>query len=176
MCPVAGRYGGVAQLARALGSYPGCHRFKSSRRYHELIRGAKPRNGMRRVLVLLIPAGRAAPLPQGPVVKRLRLRPFTAATRVRVPSGSPFLYGGLAQLVERSPHTREVTDSSSVVSTTGRHLTKVRCLFVRRYIASNGAGHKFEFCSLHQKEGHAERRVLLFGFRRLAPPPPFGDL
>ena len=27
-------YGGVAQLARALGSYPGCHWFKSSRRYH----------------------------------------------------------------------------------------------------------------------------------------------
>ncbi len=27
--------GGVAQLARALGSYPGCHRFKSSRRYQK---------------------------------------------------------------------------------------------------------------------------------------------
>ena len=27
-------YGGIAQLARALGSYPGCHRFKSSCRYH----------------------------------------------------------------------------------------------------------------------------------------------
>ena len=27
-------YGGIAQLARALGSYPGCHRFKSSYRYH----------------------------------------------------------------------------------------------------------------------------------------------
>ena len=27
------RYGGVAQLARACGSYPQCHRFKSSRRY-----------------------------------------------------------------------------------------------------------------------------------------------
>ena len=34
-----GRYGGVAQLARALGSYPGCHWFKSNRRYH--LRGAK---------------------------------------------------------------------------------------------------------------------------------------
>ena len=57
------------------------------------------------------------------VVKRLRLRPFTAATRVRVPSGSPpyllpFPYGGIAQPVERPPHTRKVTDSSSVVSTT----------------------------------------------------------
>ena len=29
-----GRYGGVAQLARALGSYPGCHWFKSNYRYH----------------------------------------------------------------------------------------------------------------------------------------------
>ena len=28
------QYGGIAQLARALGSYPGCHRFKSSYRYH----------------------------------------------------------------------------------------------------------------------------------------------
>ena len=29
-----GKYGGIAQLARALGSYPGCHWFKSSCRYH----------------------------------------------------------------------------------------------------------------------------------------------
>ena len=28
------RHGGIAQLARALGSYPGCHWFKSSCRYH----------------------------------------------------------------------------------------------------------------------------------------------
>ena len=27
-------YGDIAQLARALGSYPGCHWFKSSYRYH----------------------------------------------------------------------------------------------------------------------------------------------
>ena len=26
--------GGIAQLARAFGSYPKCHRFKSSYRYH----------------------------------------------------------------------------------------------------------------------------------------------
>ena len=31
-------------------------------------------------------------------------------------------HGGIAQLVERSPHTREVTDSSSVVSTNKKHL------------------------------------------------------
>ena len=28
------RYGGVAQLARAFGSYPECHWFESNRRYH----------------------------------------------------------------------------------------------------------------------------------------------
>ena len=28
------KYGGIAQLARAYGSYPKCHRFKSSYRYH----------------------------------------------------------------------------------------------------------------------------------------------
>ena len=31
-------FGGVAQLARASGSYPECHRFETSRRYH---RGAR---------------------------------------------------------------------------------------------------------------------------------------
>ena len=31
--PVSEIYGGVAQLARAFGSYPKCHRFESSRRY-----------------------------------------------------------------------------------------------------------------------------------------------
>ena len=33
-CLVEVRHGGVAQLARACGSYPQCHRFESSRRYH----------------------------------------------------------------------------------------------------------------------------------------------
>ena len=31
---VAKQYGGVAQLARAFGSYPECHVFESHRRYH----------------------------------------------------------------------------------------------------------------------------------------------
>ncbi len=53
-------YGGIAQLARAFGSYPECRRFESHYRYQ-----------------------------YGPVVKRLRHRPFTAVTRVRFPSGSP---------------------------------------------------------------------------------------
>ena len=30
-------YGGIAQLARACGSYPQCHRFKSSYRYQYII-------------------------------------------------------------------------------------------------------------------------------------------
>ena len=33
-CLVEVTHGGVAQLARACGSYPQCHRFESSRRYH----------------------------------------------------------------------------------------------------------------------------------------------
>ena len=56
------RYGGIAQLARAFGSYPKCRRFKSHYRYSVY----------------------------GPVVKRLRHRPFTAETRVRFSSGSLF--------------------------------------------------------------------------------------
>ena len=100
------RHGGIAQLARACGSYPQCPRFKSRCRYQN-------NNGHLSDSIWR----------NGPVVKRLRLRPFTAATRVRVPSGSPPFsavpYGGIAQPVERPPHTRKVTDSSSVVSTRG---------------------------------------------------------
>ena len=54
------RNGGIAQLARACGSYPQCPRFKSTYRYH-----------------------------YGPLVKWLRHRPFTAVTWVRFPYGSP---------------------------------------------------------------------------------------
>ena len=52
--------GCIAQLARACGSYPQCHRFKSSYSHHP----ARWSRG-------------------------LRHRPFTAVTRVRIPSGSP---------------------------------------------------------------------------------------
>ena len=51
--------GGIAQVARALGSYPGCRWFESNCRYH------------------------------GPLVKRLRHRPFTAESWVQFPYGSP---------------------------------------------------------------------------------------
>ena len=53
-------HGGIAQLARALGSYPNGRWFKSDFRYHA-----------------------------GPLVKRLRHGPFTAVTWVRFPYGSP---------------------------------------------------------------------------------------
>ena len=63
-------FGGIAQLARARGSYPRCPRFKSRCRYHA-----------------------ADVLQHGPLVKWLRHRPFTAVTRVRVSYGSPTPYG-----------------------------------------------------------------------------------
>ena len=97
-------------MARARGSYPRCHWFKSSCRYHH-----KKRTPVRSHI-------------NGPVVKRLRLRPFTAATRVRVPSGSP--------------------PFRSTVST-WRHSSAGRAL------ASHARGHRFEFCCLHQKTPRA---------------------
>ena len=95
----------------------------------------------------------------GALVKRLRHRPFTAVTRVRFPSGSPTplrgmtghtRYGGIAQLVERPPHTRKVTDSSSVVSTTKTPETE-----------------RFQVFLFSRKKGNGD----LFGGR----PPPTGQ-
>ena len=72
-------YGGIAQLARVLGSYPIGRRFESHCRYQinkpYLLRWFNKRT--------------FEPLIYGPVVKRLRHRPFTAVTRVRFSSGSP---------------------------------------------------------------------------------------
>ena len=64
--------GGIAQLARAFGSYPKCHRFESSYRYHSL----EPHREVRLDL-------------SGLFVKWLRHRPFTAGSRVRIPYRSP---------------------------------------------------------------------------------------
>ena len=75
----------------------------------------------------------------GPVVKRLRLRPFTAATRVRVPSGSPPLFA----------------------VSIWRHSSAGRAL------ASHARGHRFEFCCLHQNERTSLRMSFRFGFRSL---------
>ena len=84
-------------MARACGSYPQCHRFESSRRYHRPVR--------RGSVSPVIPSANK----DGPLVKRLRHGPFTAVTWVRFPYGSPCRhpegrrqFGGLAQLV-RAP-------------------------------------------------------------------------
>ena len=114
--PLAWLYGGIAQLARAFGSYPKCRWFKSDCRYHFF----------------------------GPVVKRLRHRPFTAVTRVRFSSGSPksrpkhrdfgfiwsvFLFGRIAQLV--------------------------------RAFASHARGHGFESPCVHHLEKPLKQRLFL---------------
>ena len=57
----------------------------------------------------------------GPVVKRLRHRPFTAVTRVRFPSGSfaDFLhykqYADVAQLAEQLICNQQVIGSSPII-------------------------------------------------------------
>ena len=81
---VRARNGGIAQLARACGSYPQCPRFKSRCRYQD------PKDGTCRLLGLHFRGSGSRPLGQhGPLVKWLRHRPFTAVTRVRVSYGSP---------------------------------------------------------------------------------------
>ena len=52
-------------------------------------------------------------LDYGPVVKRLRHRPFTAVTRVRFPSGS--LYADVAQLAEQLICNQQVIGSSPII-------------------------------------------------------------
>ena len=58
------------------------------------------------------------------MVKRLRHRPFTAVTRVRIPVGSPLLFsrvvvifGRIAQLGEHLPYKQGVIGSSPIVPT-----------------------------------------------------------
>ena len=85
------------------------------------------------------------------MVKRLRLRPFTAATRVRVPSGSP-------------PHF-------PAVSPTWRHSSAGRAS------ASHAEGHRFEFCCLHHIATSPNRKVRTCWFSALfgGTPPPTGQ-
>ena len=73
-------------MARANGSYPLGRWFEPTRRYHF-----------------------------GPLVKRLRHRPFTAVTRVQISYGSP--YGSIAQLGEHLPYKQRVIGSSPIVPT-----------------------------------------------------------
>ena len=74
-----GKNGGIAQLARATGSYPVGHRFKSGLRYHIGQGSAVP-----------YPSGTALVrgFPQGPLVKRPKTPPFhggnTSSILVRV--------------------------------------------------------------------------------------------
>ena len=90
-------HGGVAQLARARGSYPRCHRFKSSRRYH-----CGRENTLSR-----IPTGFFFSRPVGQEVKT---RPFHGCNMGSIPvrvTKSALRWGadkqgGLAQLV-RAP-------------------------------------------------------------------------
>ena len=83
--------GGVAQLARACGSYPQCQQFKSVRRYHKFNKA-------------LWSSG-------------LRHHPFTVVSRVRFPAGSPKC-GRIAQLGEHLPYKQGVIGSSPIVPTT----------------------------------------------------------
>ena len=102
--------GGIAQLARACGSYPQCPRFKSRCRYQTPKDGTAPSFG---TSLQEYPAPLGQP---GPLVKWLRHRPFTAVTRVRVPYGSP-IYGGVAQPVEHLTFNQRARDSSSLERT-----------------------------------------------------------
>ena len=87
-CLVEVTHGGVAQLARACGSYPQCHRFESSRRYHHR-RDVKTSRRYPSRGTLLRPVGQV-----------VKTRPFhgcnMGSSPVRVTNG------GLAQLV-RAP-------------------------------------------------------------------------
>ena len=65
------RYGGIAQLARAFGSYPKC-------RWFNPFAATIVKTLLWQILYR-----------SGPLVKRLRHRPFTAVSRVRFSHGSP---------------------------------------------------------------------------------------
>ncbi len=77
-------------------------------------------NTASRVQIPYSPPGK---LLNGPLVKWLRHRPFTAVTRVRIPYGSPLIifhyiqHGGLAQLGEHLPYKQGVGGSSPSSST-----------------------------------------------------------
>ncbi len=78
-------HGGIAQLARAFGSYPKCHRFKSSYRYHQCRVSLKYLGAGCIVTGKLLAVFTKILYLLGPLVKRLRHGPFTAVTWVRFP-------------------------------------------------------------------------------------------
>ena len=114
-------------MARAFGSYPTGRWFKSDCRYQKFYRALYERS------VKLY----------GPMVKRLRHRPFTAVTGVRFPLGSPHL----------SPVPRETFRSKNGFR---RHSSAGRAS------APHAGGHRFESCCLHQ---NAENPRSFGGFR-----------
>ena len=71
----------------------------------------------------------------GPLVKRLRHRPFTAVSRVRFPDGSP--YGRLAQLGERLPYKQDVGSSILSSSTTCGNSSAVEHRLAKAGVASS---------------------------------------
>ena len=75
-------------------------------------------------------AGENKPRSKWPVGQAVKTPPFhggnTGSSPVRVTN----LYGGIAQPVERLLHTQEVTDSSSVVSTTAVQIYVICTVFL----------------------------------------------
>ena len=121
-------YGGIAQLARACGSYPQCHRFESCYRYHALV--AKVQQEHRKY---------------GLLVKWLRLRPLTAATGVRIPQRSPRRNGlcsiPIFLLHKKISHTRR--HSSSFAK---RHAQLI-CSLVNAFATLRCRYHLFASCA-----------------------------
>ena len=122
-------------MARASGSYPEGHWFKSNYRYHFFS--------------------------PGPLVKRSRHRPFTAVTGVRFPHGSP--NGSLAQLGEHLPYKQRVSGSSPLTSTNMEAPTKVGAfsfvypllisfLTAEFVICQPAKGQRFEPVNFHHKD------------------------
>ena len=122
-------------MARANGSYPLGRWFEPTRRYHF-----------------------------GPLVKRLRHRPFTAVTRVQISYGSP--YGSIAQLGEHLPYKQRVIGSSPIVPTTSE-----RTLLRSDFCLQKSERGNMPLLILIRKRSHSRR---LFGCKR--PHNAFGSL
>ena len=179
-------------MARAHGSYPWCHWFKSSCRYQCFklqiislwLRGmflsvrAKLRrnncfisrnlNADRQKLATQEQGSYLQLETYGPLVKRLRLRPFTPATRVRVPYGSPNTFKGelrqsfrlleffllfmavsissLVTQISPSEYLRHISILSSYTWTLNRNVSmsfctpavREHCLLIKFLLTSNG--------------------------------------
>ena len=99
--------------------------------------GVKPSRGFKSLAL------RQMTFTSGPLVKRLRHRPFTAVTRVRIPYGSPLYVGGLAQLGEHLPYKQGVIGSSPVTPTNYKFKYGLVVQLVRM-LACHARGRGFE--------------------------------